>query len=225
MSKDKKPTQPCSEDGKKTVGSTTEKCPLALKTNLGEKIDKAIDKCPKFAENLKKLQNEGWSFEYGEKGKGSYCQKSAKKIVIDADEKNNTALVVQTMAHESGHAMYKADPYVPPDGLTKADYASKNANSSLKDEGEATLTNIEMKKCLKDNGGISINVAGVNAKKYEKIAEKYPDSKDRDKARQEIGDIFADGEHPSTAPDKTYRQNYEQPYLDYYDKWKNNNKA
>jgi len=75
-----------------------------------------------------------------------------------------------------------------------------------------------MKNCLKANGGTNIGVAGAKSADYEKIAAKYPDSKDRDKARQEIGDIFADNEHPSTDPSKTYREYYEKTYNDFYDK-------
>lgn len=197
----------------------TQKCPLqAVKTSLGDEVDRELAKCPKFAQNIKELQDKGWSIEYGEKGKGSYCNKKAKKIVIDENKKGKTAAVLETLAHESGHAMYTPDPYVPPDGLTKEEYASKNANRSLKDEGEATLTNIEMKEGLKKNGGVDIGVAGSQASKYQEIAKKYPDAKDRDKARQEIGDTFADKEHPSTDPSKTYRQYYEKPFNDFYDK-------
>lgn len=198
---------------------TIQSCPLkSVKTGLGDDVDKELVKCPKFAQNIKELQDKGWSIEYGEKGKGSYCNKKAKKIVIDEKKKGNTAAVLETLAHESGHAMYTPDPYIPPDGLTKEEYASKNANRSLKDEGEATLTNIEMKECLKANGGMDIGVAGSQKDKYQDIAKKYPDAKDRDKARQEIGDVFADKEHPSTDKSKTYRQYYEKPYNDAYDK-------
>lgn len=225
MSKDKRPTTLEANNGKAEAKGTSTTCPLALKTNLGDEVDQEIAKCPKFADNLKKLQGEGWSFEYGDAGKGSYCDKAAKKIVIDSNKKDNTAKVMETMAHESGHAMYTPDPYVAPTGLTKQQYAAKNANSSLKDEGEATLTNIEMKQCLKANGGKDIGVAGAKSAEYEKIAAKYPDAKDRDKARQEIGDIFADGEHPSTDPSKTYRQYYEKPFNDFYDKLPANQKT
>ena len=220
MSKEKRPTPPTADNGCTPANATIQKCPLVLKTNLGDDVDKAIEKCPKFSQNLNKLQDDGWSFEYGEKDKGSYCVKPPKgrKIVIDPNEKGNTAAIVETMAHESGHALYSPDPYIPPDGLTKPEYAAKNANSSLKDEGEATLTNIEMQNCLKANGGMDVGVAGAQSAEYEKIAAKYPDAKDRDKARQEIGDIFADKEHPSTDPTKTYREYYEKTYNDFYDK-------
>lgn len=188
-----------------------------VKTGLGDDVDKAIEKCPKFAQNLNNLQSKGWSFQYGAAGKGSYCDRDSKQIIIDEDEKGNTSAVLETMAHESGHAGYTPDPYVSPKGLSKQEFGSANANRGLKDEGEATLTNVEMKRCLKKNGGLDIGVAGTQSAAYEKVADEYPEAKDRDTARQKIGDIFADKEHPSTDPSKTYRQYYEKPYLDQYD--------
>ncbi|MBL8260645.1 MAG: hypothetical protein JNM60_12620 [Candidatus Competibacteraceae bacterium] len=220
MSK-RKPTKPSSESGAESANGAAIPCKKPLKTGLGDDVDKEIIKCPKFEENMRFLQNNGWSIEYGEKDKGSYCNRNAKKIVIDKNQEGKTSSILETLAHESGHAMYTPDPYVEPDGLTKEAYASKNANRSLKDEGEATLVNIEMKDCLKKNGGMKIGVAGTQASKYQKVAEKYPSSKDRDKARQEIADIFADNEHPSTDPGKTYRQYYEKPFNDFYDKLAN----
>lgn len=219
MSKSKSPTNPAADAGATSPASTVVPCQKSsVKTNLGDEVDKELAKCPQFSQNMQKLIEEGWSIEYGQKGKGSYCSKSGKKIVIDENKKGNTAAILGTLAHESGHAMYTPDPYVGPEGLTKEEYAGKNANSSLKDEGEATLTNIEMKECLEKNGGMKINVAGAQAAEYEKIAKKYLDSKDRDKARQEIGDIFADKERPSTDPKKTYREYYEQSFKNFYDK-------
>lgn len=211
----------CSSGAKKPPApakNSSTPCPLkSVKTGLGKKVDQEMAKCPQFAENIKKLQDDGWSIEYGEQDKGSYASRTSKKIVIDENEKGNTAGILETLAHESGHAMYTPDPYIPPDGLSKQEYASKNANSDLKDEGEATLVNIEMKKCLKKNGGMNIGVAGAQSDQYQEIAKKYPDPQDRDKARQEIGDIFADNENPSTDPDKTYRQYYEKTYIDFYE--------
>lgn len=200
-------------------GAPVAKCPLAtVKTGLGDDIDKGVSKCPAFAAKLDDLKSKGWTLDYGTAGKGSYCDKNAKKIVIDSNEKGNSTAILETLAHECGHAGYTPDPSVGPAGLTRSEYAAKNANSALKDEGEATLTNVEIKQCLAKNGGADIGVAGAQSAEYEKIAKKYPDPKDRDKARQEIADLFADGEHPSTQPDVTYRQYYEKPYLDYYDK-------
>jgi hypothetical protein len=189
-----------------------------FKSGLGKDIDAAVAKCPQFQKIIEDLQKKGWKIEYGDAGKGTYASKKDKKIVVDTNKKGDIAKVVGSLAHEVGHARYKEDPYVQPAGLTKKEYVNANVKRNLKDEGEATLTNVELKNCLKKNGGVNINVSGAHAAKYEQIAKKYPDPKDRDKAREEIGNHFANNERPSTDPTKTYREYYEKPFSDFYDK-------
>ena len=188
--------------------------PPAVTTGLGAKVDALVEKSPTLQGNLKKLQEDGWTTVYGEAGKGSFCDKTAKRIVIDPNDKNNPVGVTQTLAHESGHALYTADPYIKPDGLTRAEYVAKNANRDLKDEGEATLMNAKIRDEI---GDPDIGIAGAQAKKYEAIAKKYPDAADRDTARQAIADVFAKGEHPSTDPTKTYEDYYGKTYADFWD--------
>lgn len=204
------PTAQCNQKG-------GPKKPL-VKTGLGEKTDKIVSKSPPFVQRVKNLQAKGYKFKYGKAGGGTYVDKTAKLITIDGDEKKNPTTVVALLAHEVGHAGYK-DKYTPPDGLTKGQFVKANVQDKLRDEGEATLTNIALKRSLKKNCGPDIPIAGAHAKDYEKIFDKYPDTKDRGKARKEIGDIYADGEHPSNAPGKTYREYYSDFYSDYYDKY------
>jgi type VI secretion system secreted protein VgrG len=202
-------------------GAPVKACvPSGRTTGLGADVDALAAKSPTLQNNLEQLSDKKWTMEYGDAGKGSYCDRKAKKIVVDADEKGNPDAVVQTLSHESGHALYTPDPYVPPDGLGKQDYVSKNVNRSLKDEGEATLTNAQVREEILNNGGSDIGIAGAQADKYEQVAAQYPDAADRDIARQKIGDLFADGEHPSTSPANTYREYYSKPFSDFYDQQK-----
>ncbi|HVG20388.1 MAG TPA: DUF6782 family putative metallopeptidase [Blastocatellia bacterium] len=186
-------------------------------TGLGNSVDKIIGKSPKFTKKIKDLQADGWKIQYGAAGKGTYVDKKAKTIVIDSNQKKNANEAVTSLAHEAGHAGYN-NKYTPPTGLKKEEYVKANVKDNLADEGEATLTNIELKRDLKANGGPDITVAGAHAGEYEKIYDKYPDPKDRQKARDEIGDTFATKERPSTAPDKTYNEYYSKTYEDFYDK-------
>jgi uncharacterized Zn-binding protein involved in type VI secretion len=174
-----------------------------------------IEKSKTLTDNIAKLEKDGWKIEYGEVDKGSFCDKEAKKIVIDPNDTN----VAQTLAHETGHALYTADPYVEFGTLSRSEYVAKNANSALKDEGEATLMNAQIRNEIIGNGGEDIGIAGNNTEKYEKAYDEYKKSGDRDKARQEIGDIFADNEHPSTDRTKTYRENYSKTYEEHWDKY------
>jgi type VI secretion system secreted protein VgrG len=138
--------------------------------------------------------------------------------VIDPNLKGDPAVVTQTLAHESGHALYHPDPYVPPDGLTRQEYIDKNAARDLADEGEATMMNCQIRDEIRTNTGTDIKVAGVQAAQYQQIYAKYPKPEDRDQARHEIGTLFGSGEHPSTNTALTYGQYYEKPYADFFDK-------
>ena len=181
-------------------------------------IREVASKSPTLTSNLSKLRNEGWKITKGTAGAGSYANKEQKTITIDANEFNNPASYVQTIAHESGHALYQADAYVPPNGLTRQEYIDANASSSLKDEGEATLMNVQIRDEILKNNGPDIGIAGTQGATYEKSYQNYQQHGDREKARTEIGHVFANNEVPSTTPDKTYKQYYSKPYEDHWDK-------
>jgi len=180
----------------------------ATSTKLGSSVDVIAAKSRTLQDNLRRLDDQHWTIRYGDAGKGSYTSRETKTIVIDSNEKGHPALIVQTLAHESGHALYKPHAPVSPAGLTRDQYISRNVSYKLKDEGEATLTNAEVRQEILDNGGPDIGIAGVQRADYRILAARYPDAKDRDFARLQVGNIFADGEHPSTDPAKTYRQYY-----------------
>lgn len=151
---------------------------------------------------------------------GAYADKANKKIVIDQNIVNNPQQLVQTLAHESGHALYRADAYVPytGSGLTREQYIDLNTMSALKDEGEATLINIQVRGEVLQNGGPDIGVAGSQAAAYVDIYNKVlVRTGDREKARKEIGKVFANHERPSTDPSKTYKDYYAKTYEDFYD--------
>jgi hypothetical protein len=167
--------------------------------------------------DLKQLEDDGWEIKYGEAGKGSYANKNTKVIVIDESKKGSSGEIAQALAHEKGHALYEVDPYVPPTGLTKENYVKENVKRHLKDEGEATLSNLEIRDEILSNSGPDIGVAGTKAEQYEHIYQEYKSVGDREKARELIGDIFADGERTSTNPNMNYREYYSKPYEDHYD--------
>jgi type VI secretion system secreted protein VgrG len=179
--------------------------------------ESVIEKSPTLKKDLSQLEKDGWDIKYGEAGKGSYADKDTLEIVIDESEKGSANRIVQTLSHEKGHALYKSDPYVPPNGLTKEKYVKENAVRHLKDEGEATLSNLEVRDEILSEGGPDIGVAGTKTKQYKNVYKEYKSVGDREKAREAIGDIFADGERPSTSPNMTYREYYSKPYEDFYD--------
>jgi type VI secretion system secreted protein VgrG len=201
----------------------------SVTSGLGEALDAEIDKSPKFKAKLLAVQGKGKDFtiQFADVNtQGSWCDRGQRKVFIDPKLKGNTAAILSVLAHELGHADYTPDPKVPltkctpkvadptepcpakPFTLTKEEFVNQNVEVNLKDEGEATLVNIELIEELNKNGGPQgLFVCGTQAGEYKKIAGKYPDSKDRDKARHEIGAVFADKETTSTTKQK---------YKDYY---------
>ena len=176
-----------------------------------------ITSSPILMDKLGSLLTDGWVIRYGTAGGGSFCDKEANEIVLDPNESGDHLAMTQTLAHEAGHATYTPDPYVAPDGLTRDEYVAANVNSQLKDEGEATLTNAEVREEIMNNSGEDIGIAGTQTDDYERITDSYQNGDiDRDTARQQIGDKFADGETTSTT-NESYRDYYSQPYEDYYD--------
>jgi uncharacterized Zn-binding protein involved in type VI secretion len=194
----------------------------SIASNLGSGVENYIKNSPTLSSSLTTLEKQGWEIKFGPSDKGSFCDKENKVIQIAESEKDNSKEITTTLAHESGHALYQADPYVPPDGLTKEEYVSKNVDSGLKDEGEATLQNIKISREIKKNTGDDIPVAGSQTQEYEKIYDAYEKDGDREAARKKIGDIFADKERPSGDPNLTYREYYSKPYADYYDQYGGN---
>lgn len=186
-------------------------------TGLGAGVDGLVAKSPTLSDKIDRLQKDGWEIVPREGG-GSECDKTNKKIYIDTKNKSG-ADQTRSLAHEAGHADYTADPYVPMAGKTKQEYVDANVKTQLKDEGEATLTNIEVREEIKANGGPDIGLSGnsANHPKYESAYEDYTKSGDRDKAREEIGGIFADGEKTSTTGE-SYRDYYADTYEKHYDK-------
>ena len=185
--------------------------PDRIKTGLGTRIDDALERMPKLREDVDTLIADDWTIRYGEPGKGSWADRDRKEIVI---EPGSTADELRTLAHETGHARYRQDAYVPPDGLSKEDYVRRNVERNLKDEGEATLRQIEARRELETSRGFLDRVFGRNRvgesrPEYERIYEDYLQHGDRDRARREIGELYANGERTSTT---------REPYWDYYSK-------
>ncbi len=203
--------------GEGAPAGSTPVTPPPITTGLGAGVDAGVAQSPTLRTKVEQMQRAGWRMEYGAPGSGSSADRSTKLVLIDGNERGRDAAVLQTLAHESGHATYTMDPYVSPDGLTRRQFVDRNAMRSLKDEGEATLTNVQVRDELRAAGRPDIGVGGVQASDYERIAATYPAAADRDRAREEIGRLFANGEHPSTDPSKTYGAYYGESYESFYD--------
>ena len=187
------------------------------KYGLPKAVEDIATKSPTLVSKLDTLLADGWVISQGADGGGSFCDKAAKKIVYDPRGAVDPKALVQTLAHEVGHATFEADPYVDFGTLTKEEYVEVNAMSSLKDEGEATITNIEIREeILNADPSIDIGVAGAKAEEYKALYEAGKLGS-REALRIEIAKVFKDGENPSTDPTKTYGEYYGATYDKHWD--------
>lgn len=184
--------------------------PAPPATPLTKSVLDSIAKCPAMKSDLEKLQKGGWRAVWGPRGGGYSTDRSANVTTLDPSIGTSDDLIITMLSHEMGHAKY-TPPSLSPAGLTKAEYIKARTQSELEDEGEATLTQIGYKDCLKKGGGPNVQLWYGKSSDYVAIAKKYPDDKDRGKARTEIANLYGDGEKPSNCPAQTYRQYYENP--------------
>ncbi|CRH34320.1 Putative type VI secretion system protein VgrGB [Pantoea ananatis] len=177
-------------------------------SGYGKDVDNLVEKSPTMKQDITTLKKRGWVFKEGEAGKGTSADRQGRIITVDKSQMNNAAKVVQSLSHESGHALYKPN----------IDLSSKNSylNSTLSDEGAATLNNIRVQREIIANQGGDIGIAGnaANQKDYNSIFDSLQkgDITESD-ARMKIGRIFGKGEQTSTT-----KEFYEDYYGGWYDK-------
>ncbi len=182
---------------------TTSSSPVVV-TGLGDDIDRLVAKSPSLQKDLQRLKDEGWHIHYGAVGRGSTANRDKAIITIDGAEKGDPAGVIQSLAHEIGHAI---NPYTP-------DHSSKTAyvDGALADEGAATMNNIKVQREILSSGGPDIGIAGngANHAAYNAAYDQFLKNGDAVTARKAIGAKFGSAEVTS---------NTGQPYADYYGGW------
>ncbi|MFB4356602.1 type VI secretion system tip protein TssI/VgrG [Pantoea sp. BS_4] len=177
-------------------------------SGYGKDVDSLVEKSPTMKQDITTLKKRGWVFKEGEAGKGTFADRQGRIITVDKSNMNDAAKVVQSLSHESGHALYKPN----------IDLSSKDnyLNSTLSDEGAATLNNIRVQREIIANHGEDIGIAGntANQKDYNAIFDSLQkgDITESD-ARMKIGRIFGKGERTSTT-----KELYEDYYGGWYDK-------
>ncbi|MCK7209274.1 type VI secretion system Vgr family protein [Enterobacter bugandensis] len=177
-------------------------------SGYGKDVDSLVDKSPTMKNDIATLKKRGWTFEEGEAGKGTFANRQKRVITVDRNELGNPNAVVQSLSHESGHALYEPN----------IDFSSRDAylNSTLSDEGAATLNNIRVQREIIANKGGDIGIAGnpANQTQYNRIYDSLERGAIKEsEARTQIGRIFGKGEQTSTTG-----QYYEDYYGGWYDK-------
>ncbi|MBE3512804.1 type VI secretion system Vgr family protein [Enterobacter cloacae complex sp. I2] len=177
-------------------------------SGYGKDVDSLVDKSPTMKNDIATLKKRGWTFEEGEAGKGTFANRQKRVITVDKNELGNPNAVVQSLSHESGHALYEPN----------IDFSSRDAylNSTLSDEGAATLNNIRVQREIIANKGGDIGIAGnpANQPQYNRIYDSLERGAIKEsESRTQIGRIFGKGEQTSTTG-----QYYEDYYGGWYDK-------
>ena len=209
------------------VGQTPKPAPpikeqALLTTNLGTAVDKLISKSASLTRDVKAiLANPNWTLQYGAK---SQIDRKKKLITI---KKETTSLIVQSIAHEIGHALYIPPSNVDFMGLTEKEYVDQSVKIQMDDEGEATFYNLQVRaeiiakteirnqagKITK--AGIDIDVAGVNKASYESIYKKHLAGEfTRKETTAAMGRIFGNKEKATAT--QTYYQYHQTGYLKYF---------
>jgi type VI secretion system secreted protein VgrG len=175
-----------------------------------------ISLSPTLKANLITLMQQGWTIQQGAPGGGTFADRTTHTITIDPNQMNNPLACTQSLAHESGHAMYQLEPEIPQGNLSRDDYVNQNVQRHLRDEGEATLTNAEVRREILNNGGPDIGIAGTHQNEYDNAYQNYQQNGDRQAARDQIGNIFGHGEHPSNSTGEDYASYYGHHYQNNY---------
>ena len=178
-----------------------------LNGKLGQSVDALVVMSPTLNSNLKTLQSQGWTVDYGLAGQGSYADRRAKTITPYSQLKTDPNQATQVLAHEVGHALH---PY-------RVNTSSRQAylNGALDDEGAATLKNIQVQQEILGAGGPDIGIAGnpKNHASYMGAYKQYLKDGNAEAAMRKIGSQFGTGEFTSTTG-----QNYADYYGGWYDK-------
>ncbi|RZS38533.1 putative Zn-binding protein involved in type VI secretion [Limnobacter thiooxidans] len=193
--------------GAPAVPSPTNPPSSMLNGKLGQSVDALVAMSPTLNSNLKTLQSQGWTVDYGLAGQGSYADRRTKTITLDIQLKTDPNQATQILAHEVGHALH---PY-------QLNTSSRQAylNGALDDEGAATLKNIQVQREIIAAGGPDIGIAGnpKNHASYIQAYNQYLKDGNAEVAIRKIGSQFGNGEFTSTTG-----QNYADYYGGWYDK-------
>jgi type VI secretion system secreted protein VgrG len=182
--------------------------PMGIDKTLGADAAALAAKSPALTKDMDTLAKDGWSTQFGPAGGGTSANRATKIISIDKNEAGKPAALVQSLAHEVGHASYQPS----------IDMSSKPAflRSTLADEGAATLSNVKARREILANRGADIGIAGnpANQAAYNSAYDAFLKDGDAAKARNTIGSIYGSGERTSTTG---------QTYADYYGGWYDKN--
>jgi hypothetical protein len=160
-----------------------------LVPELGEEVSELVKLSPTFTARLAEARRDGWTIGYGPAGEGSYADRENRQIVVDSEARNQPRKEISILAEEIGHATNPNPPReLPYHGDDPDDWAARNTDEWLKDEGEAKLFGVQVFLEIERNGGPYIRVGGRHFSEYERIYEEVVDGvMSREQGRELIG--------------------------------------
>jgi hypothetical protein len=186
-----------------------------LRTGLGHRVDHMVVESGTLTEIAFQILRRGWTIRYGDvNSSGSYADSATREIIIDRNHEIDPNRAFIALAHEAGHAndpdLAGALPYRQ--GETREEWVRRSVHNALREEGEATLIEMQSIRELNERGySISRGFPVDRLEMYEAIFDSYNRGYfTRDEAKDEIAAMFR-GEVMSGV-----LRNYENHHLEVY---------
>jgi type VI secretion system secreted protein VgrG len=195
----------------KGPGSNTAAKNTGVLGDFPQETQDLANKSPTLKKQLEGLDKANWTVEYGEKGKGSYCDAANKKIVIERGM--TPAEEVGVIAHEAGHAYHRGDPYVSAKGIGYSEYVNRNTDRHLMDEGDAQMNRSQVRQEILNGGGPDVGYGGTQ--NYGDTWNRHQAGQiDRGQAQREMANHV--GNERTSTTGENYRDYYGKPYKKAY---------
>jgi WXG100 family type VII secretion target len=183
--------------------------------NIDPKVRELVKKSPTLSAQVASL-NGKVTYKMGPKGSTkTYFDPKTNQIIIGPAESLNAQ--VSSIAHETGHAKYKAPYHAPVKGMTKTDYIQKNVREQMLDEGNAQFNAAVVRDEVKKAGGPTLKIPGTQESKYLSAYNDYKAGKiTKQQAVGKMADLM--GNEKTSVDNQPYKQYYGKTYEDFWNK-------
>ncbi|MEU7631164.1 hypothetical protein AB0C34_14425 [Nocardia sp. NPDC049220] len=182
----------------------------SVTTGLGRHIDSRLAATPTTMAKAKKILQDGWEIRYGPAGTGSRAIRSKKLITIDGAYAESIELVIKSLSHELGHAMFPNRLPIPKKRAKFARWHEIAKQRRAIGEGEATLSADEAAMEARARG---ITTAIRASDEHRDICDRHWRGEiSRDDARREIAETFHN-RRPSSRQYSSYEEKWYKEHL------------
>jgi uncharacterized Zn-binding protein involved in type VI secretion len=166
---------------------------------------------PTLKRQLEGLERAMWAIIRGSDGK-SFCDpRGFIRVGQNADPGRELTMI----AHESGHAYNTLMPEVPPNGLTRDQYAHANVGRHMLDEGAAQFNAAKVRDELAQ-AGHDVPMPGGQAQQYSDIYDRYKAGQStEEEAVNEMADLMRN--EVNSVDNRPYPEYYGDEYQRRYD--------